>query len=236
MEARCDGRASGDVTAMTMRKSAIEPLEENHLCPSISQLSPSRVARVCSCVGSEPGVCGSVMLKALRRSPASSGCSQRSFCSSVPAIARISELPESGAALPNASGAMGDVPSTSCMSPRRTWPIPWPPSSGGRCVAHSPRSLTCSRSGAIASVRPSIPSSCQIVSSGHISSRTKSRDPLELLLVVGVGGEVPAHLIASFRWGARARPGSARGHRRQAYAVTVHGRILGRWPCPRRCA
>ena len=124
MDARCAGRASGSVTAITIKKSAIEPFDENHLCPSITQPSPSSTARVRSCVGSDPGVSGSVMLKALRRSPASSGYSQRSFCCGVPASARISELPESGAALPNASGAIGELPRISCMRPSRTWPIP----------------------------------------------------------------------------------------------------------------
>ena len=40
------------------------------------------VARVISCVGSEPGVSGSVIENAERISPASIGCSQRCFCSS----------------------------------------------------------------------------------------------------------------------------------------------------------
>ena len=34
IEARRCGVASGSVTAMTIRKSAIEPFEVNHLCPS----------------------------------------------------------------------------------------------------------------------------------------------------------------------------------------------------------
>ena len=120
IEARWCGLASGSVTAITIRKSAIEPLDENHLRPLITQSSPSRVARVCSSVGSEPAVSGSVMLKADFRSPASSGYRYRSFCSGVPAIARISELPESGAALPNISGASGLVPRISCISPSFT--------------------------------------------------------------------------------------------------------------------
>ena len=37
IDARWEGRASGLVTAITIRKSAIEPLEENHLRPSITQ-------------------------------------------------------------------------------------------------------------------------------------------------------------------------------------------------------
>ena len=63
------------------------------------------------------GAPGSVIENAERRSPASSGCSQRSFCSSVPASAMSSALPESGAWQPNALGASGDVPRISCMSP-----------------------------------------------------------------------------------------------------------------------
>jgi hypothetical protein len=34
IEARRCGGASGSVTAITIRKSAIEPLDVNHLCPS----------------------------------------------------------------------------------------------------------------------------------------------------------------------------------------------------------
>ena len=74
IEARLCGRASGSVTAMTMRKSAIEPLEVNHLWPLITQSSPSRTARVLSSVGSEPALLGSVMENPDLRSPASSGC------------------------------------------------------------------------------------------------------------------------------------------------------------------
>ena len=74
IDARWCGRASGSVTAITIRKSAIEPLVENHLWPLMTQWSPSLTARVCSSVGSDPAVSGSVIENALRRSPASSGC------------------------------------------------------------------------------------------------------------------------------------------------------------------
>ena len=74
IEARWWGRASGSVTAITIRKSAIEPLVENHLRPLITHSSPSRTARVSSIVGSEPALSGSVMLNADFRSPASRGC------------------------------------------------------------------------------------------------------------------------------------------------------------------
>jgi hypothetical protein len=50
-------------------------------------------------------VLGSVIENAERSSPASSGSSQRCFCSGVPASARISLLPESGAWQPKTGGA-----------------------------------------------------------------------------------------------------------------------------------
>jgi len=109
---------------MTIRKSATEALVENHLWPLITQLPESSTARVCRSVGSLPAVSGSVIENAERRSPASSGCSHCSFWSSVPASARISELPESGAWLPNTTGANGLVPRISCMRPSLTWPNP----------------------------------------------------------------------------------------------------------------
>src|SRR5215218_2365755 len=167
--------ASGSVTAMTIRKSATEALDENHLWPLMTHSSPCSSARVCSRVGSDPADSGSVIENAERRSPARSGCRYCSFWSSVPAIARISELPESGAWLPNTDGANTDEPRISCMSPSLTWPKPCPPRSGGRCAAHSPRSLTCSLSGAIARSKPSWPRSSKTVSIGQISSRTNSR-------------------------------------------------------------
>src|ERR1700693_6277469 len=111
------------------------PLDENHLCPLITHSSPSSTAVVESRVGSEPAVFGSVIEKADRIFPSSRGCSQRFFCASVPKWARTSELPESGAWLPKTIGPHIEAPSISCISPSLTWPYPWPPSSGGRCVA-----------------------------------------------------------------------------------------------------
>ena len=117
---------------MTIRKSATEALVENHLWPLMTHSSPASTALVCSSVGSLPAVSGSVIENAERRSPASSGCSHCSFWSSVPARASTSELPESGAWLPKATGANGLEPRISCMSPSLTCPKPWPPRSGGR--------------------------------------------------------------------------------------------------------
>ena len=63
------GWTSGLVTAITIRKSATDPLDVNHLCPLMTHSSPSRTADVVNSVGSDPAVFGSVMEKADRRSP-----------------------------------------------------------------------------------------------------------------------------------------------------------------------
>src|SRR4051794_16713210 len=90
-------------------------------------------------------------------------------------MARISLLPESGAWLPKANGAIAEVPSTSCSRPSLTWPKPCPPSSGSRCAAHRLCRLTSSWSGAYARSSCSWESSSASVSSGQISRRTNSR-------------------------------------------------------------
>jgi hypothetical protein len=98
MLARSCGRgASGLVTAMQMAKAAPSAAVENHLWPRMTQLPWSLVAVVPIHVGFEPGNSGSVMVKQLRRSPRTSGLSQRSFCSSVPCSSSTSMLPTSGA-------------------------------------------------------------------------------------------------------------------------------------------
>jgi hypothetical protein len=88
---------------MTIPKAAPSAPDENHLWPSITHSAPSRTARVRRVVGSEPGTSGSVIEKKERTSPATSGRSQRSFCSSVPNNHRISAFPASGAWQPNTS-------------------------------------------------------------------------------------------------------------------------------------
>src|SRR5271154_6425627 len=80
------GCTSGLVTAITIRKSATDPLDVNHLCPLITHSSPSRTADVFNSVGSDPAVSGSVMEKADRRSPARSGCNHCDRCDSSPLI------------------------------------------------------------------------------------------------------------------------------------------------------
>ena len=103
--ARACAAASGSVTAITIPNAAPSAPLENHLCPSITHSSPSRAARVRRLVGSDPETSGSVIEKNERISPATSGRSQRSFCSLVPKRCRISPLPASGAWQPKTSWA-----------------------------------------------------------------------------------------------------------------------------------
>ena len=78
---------------------------------------------------SDDATSGSVMAKADRISPSSSGLSHRSFCSGVPNSIRVSMLPVSGAPQLIASGAItGDQPVISAMeaysrldSPASSW-------------------------------------------------------------------------------------------------------------------
>ena len=91
------GDTSGSVTAITIPNAAPSAPVENHLSPSITHSSPSRTAVVHSPVGSDPATSRSVIEKNDRASPATSGRSQRSFCSSVAKRCRISPLPASGA-------------------------------------------------------------------------------------------------------------------------------------------
>ena len=115
---------------MTMRKSATDPLDVNHLWPLITHSSPSRTAVVAMRVGSAPAP-GSVMEKALRSLPSSRGSSHRVRCSSRPTgldphrqqlgVARVGRVVAEDDRRQEAVR-----PSTSCSSPSRTWPKPMP--------------------------------------------------------------------------------------------------------------
>ena len=65
-----------------------------------------------------------------------------------------------------------------------------------RCAAHSPRSLRCPLTGSSARWSASMSSSGQSDSSGQISSRTSRAHPVEVLLELGLGREVPGHRSA----------------------------------------
>ena len=195
IEARWCGCASGSVTAMTIRKSATERVGGEPLVavddPLVAVARPRASA---AASGREPAVSGSVIENAERRSPASSGCRQLLLLvRRVPASARISELPESGAWLPNTAGANGLEPRISCISPSLTWPKPWPPSSGGRCAAHRPRSLHLllqRRDRALEAVL------AELVEDGLDRPDLVAHEvahPVELLPGTRLGGEVPCH-------------------------------------------
>ena len=86
---------------MTMKKSAANPFDVNHLWPLMTHSSPSRLALVFSERGSEPAFSGSVIEKPDSICPSMSGSSHFSFCSLVPYLTRIVWLPEFGATTPN---------------------------------------------------------------------------------------------------------------------------------------
>ncbi len=72
IDMRWCGAASGSVTASTIRNEANLACEENHFSPSMTQVSPSRRARVWNWSGSDPP-CGSVIENAETTSLAISG-------------------------------------------------------------------------------------------------------------------------------------------------------------------
>src|ERR1700722_15740991 len=104
------GCTSGLVTAITIRKSATDPLDVNHLCPLITHSSPSRMAAVFKIVGSDPaasaqgrGIAGTRMMAATNPPP-EGGLPPLSRCE-PPTLkpnptSSNSAFPESGALLP----------------------------------------------------------------------------------------------------------------------------------------
>ena len=97
--------ASSEVLATTMKCLASPAPVMNHLRPSTIQRSPRLRAVVRIIDGSEPAPgCGSVIANAERTVPSTMGCSQRSFCASVPTFSSSIMLPSSGAAQLTATG------------------------------------------------------------------------------------------------------------------------------------
>ena len=90
---------------MILQRSRSAP-DAHHLRPLSTYSSPSRSIRSSMLVASELATSGSVITKAERISPSSSGRSQRSFCSGDPNSVRTSMFPVSGAAQLQASEAM----------------------------------------------------------------------------------------------------------------------------------
>src|SRR5712692_8941966 len=83
-------------------------------------------------VASEDATLGSVMAKAERILPASSGCSHCVLCSGVPDRSKTSMLPVSGAEQLNVSGAMGERPMISQRGAYSRFVRPAPHSLSGR--------------------------------------------------------------------------------------------------------
>ena len=100
------------ITISTLQRSARAP-ELNHFVPLSTYSSPSRSMRRPMLVASEEATSGSVIEKAERISPSSSGASQSRFTVSDPYRLRISMLPVSGAAQFSASEAKPTLPSCS---------------------------------------------------------------------------------------------------------------------------
>ena len=99
-------------------------------------------------VASELATSGSVIAKAERISPSSSGISQRSFCSGVAKWKSTSMLPVSGAEQLQASDAMKERPRISASGAYSAFERPAPSVGSGRNMFHSPvsraRAFNCS--------------------------------------------------------------------------------------------
>ena len=193
IEACLWGRCSGFVSAKTRVMSADEALVMNHLWPSITHSSPSRTAVVLIFVGSAPALNGSVRAKALVISPRRFGSSQRSFCSSVAPWASSSMFPLSGACTPKMVIDTIERPICSDISASFIWPKPWPPSFGSRKAPQRPAVLDL-----LAEV---VTHELPLVGRQLLEHRLERDDlgvdelphPVELLLELGIGLEVPRH-------------------------------------------
>ena len=91
-------------------------------------------------MASEEATLGSVMAKAERILPSSSGWSHSFFCSGEPYRSIVSMFPVSGAEQLNASGAIGERPMISQSGAYSRFVKPAPRSLSGRKRFQSPRS------------------------------------------------------------------------------------------------
>ena len=191
---------------MTMRKSATDPLEVNHLWPLMTHSSPSRTAVVRIRVGSAPAP-GSVMEKALRSLPSSSGSSHWVRCSSRPLasmpMASSSALPESGALLPKTTGAMAAAPEDLVQQSQAHLAEAHAPELGGQVGGPQALAFTSSWSGRMT------PRQVVVVEVEGLEGQDllvhEGARPDQLGLVLGLGLEVPRHVTASCWIGASCR-------------------------------
>ena len=120
----------------------------HHLRPLSTTSSPSSIAVACMLVASLLATPGSVMQKAERMLPSSSGLSQRSCCCGLPYFTSTSMLPVSGALQLKISGAISERPITSASGAYSALLRPAPHSFSGRNRFHRPaaRALALSAS------------------------------------------------------------------------------------------
>ncbi len=111
---------------------------DHHFLPLRTISSPSTMAVACMLVASDDATSGSVMQNTERISPASSGVSQRAFCSSVPYFQSTSMLPVSGALQLKTSGAMKLRPISSASGAYSSVERPAPSFASGRNRFHRP--------------------------------------------------------------------------------------------------
>ena len=146
----------------------------NALRPFTTQWLPSGRAVVCIIDGSEPAppsAAGSVIRKAERARPDTSGSRNRCRCSGPATRPSRNMLPSSGAATFSASGPSGDNPAARNTIAVARWLRWWP--SGKMCGVSTPCSRALARSSAVsASVGP-WESRRSSVSYGITTSRTK---------------------------------------------------------------
>src|SRR5258707_14479059 len=112
--------------------------EDHHLRPLMTYSLPSRQMLASMLVASEEATAGSVIAKHDRISPASSGFSQRSFCSGVPYRSMTSMLRVSGAEQLKTSGAMWLRPMISHSGAYSRLVSPAPRSLAGRNMFQRP--------------------------------------------------------------------------------------------------
>lgn len=139
--------------------------EMYHFRPLITYSSPSRSIRVAMLVASDEATSGSVIAKAERITPSSSGSSQVFFCCSVPKSLSTSMLPVSGAAQLSAGGARWRLRPVISASGAYCRLVSWGPRLG-RKRFHSPRRRASRLSssttgGALQTASPTASSRCR---------------------------------------------------------------------------
>ena len=199
IEARCDGAGVGVGDGHDDQEVGDRAVRGEPLVPVDHPVLAVAHARACAAAsGPSPGVSGSVMQNALRRSPASSGCSQRSFCSAR--AGHREDLRVAGVRRGVAERQRRDRRGAEDLVHQPQLHLAHAlPAELGRQVRRPQAALLdllLQRRD-----RPHQPVEAELVPD-RLQRPDLAADelghPVELLLVVGVGGEVPAHQFESF--------------------------------------